>query len=141
MEVEANVKLSDAQYESLRKMIESPDQQDNIVALHCLENCDQKESLGKILYLYKRAKFHEDLWTENAPKLWKRLHKLGIEKGEELTFMKAIKIITESKASIEHFEFLISRFASVISDKLNEWGYEFVDRIEIKIISKDVSVQ
>lgn len=134
---EEQVAISDEQFEGLFKMVQSTDQENAIVALHVMENCDFRKSLGKLLYLYKHSKCDKELWKEHAPKLTSKLVGIGITMGEDITFETAFKILAEEKASADSFQFLMTKFGNVIRDEIASWGYDWIESIEIKIRLKD----
>jgi hypothetical protein len=123
-------------FENLRKMIESSNTDDAIVALHVMENCDFKNSIGPALYLYKLCKFDPKLWKEHAPNFCKKAEKLQIKIGEELTFAHLMKILYKNNCDPFHANFVCRKIGDVVKEQFVEWGLEFIESIEVNVIPK-----
>jgi len=134
---EEQIIITDEQYQSLYGMLQSADQENAVVALHCMENCDFQKSLGKLLYLYKHSKCDDNLWRDHAPRLTQKLKALGVEIGKDITFEQAFKILAEQKAHPDSFHFLMGKFGGAIRDEIASWGYDWIASIDIKFTLKD----
>jgi len=122
-------------YDSLLKMLNSTDE-DKLVALTTIENIDRKKNYCKVLLLYKNGSPDYSLWNEHAPKTCKWVANLGL-KGSAPTYQSIFNVLIKKKASSEDMEFFLEDFMRVLKDRFKNFGYEFINSIDIKLTYKD----
>ncbi len=66
-------------FQNILDMANSPDKENQVVALTLVDNLDYKKNLIYILVLKKQATITPELWKEHAPKTCKHMTTSGVE--------------------------------------------------------------
>jgi hypothetical protein len=106
-------------YQQLKDMLESPDEENAVRALSCIENSDFKSNITYVLLMMKEANVVYELWKINATETLKKYRALGILSGE-LTYKKIMEIILQYQAPIEDIQFFMNRFAEHMKNEINQ---------------------
>ena len=64
---------SESEYKRLLKMLDSPDVENTVLALHCIDNMDFETNKITILCLLKSSRTSPHLWIDNANKTYNRI--------------------------------------------------------------------
>jgi len=64
---------SESEYKRLLKMLDSPDVENTVLALHCIDNMDFETNKVTILCLLKSSRISAQLWIDNANKTYNRI--------------------------------------------------------------------
>lgn len=105
-------------YEQLKSMLESPDSENAIVALSCVEASDFKANITYVLLMMKEADVEFELWKKHAAETLKKYRALGIMKGH-LTYKKIMEVIIQYKVSLDDIQFFMNRFALYMMHEIN----------------------
>lgn len=126
------VKLDPESYETLLKMLNGSDE-DVVLALECLNNVQQKQSLIYTLFLRKNSKVPCKLWQNNCKKVLTYHGSLGIKSDSNIiTYNTILEIIKLQDNKEENLEFFLQVFASFLKKSFVP-VFDFVDDIELKI--------
>lgn len=120
------------QFDNLIKMGTSPDTENQILALSLVETVDFKEHMVYILLLKKLGKINDTLWSEHAPKTYKKVARV-VNLKTTLTFKKVFEALGSHKVSVEQMQFFLDYFADYLKDQCKALGYDFVKDLEITI--------
>lgn len=130
------VKVDITNYENFWSMLNSPDKENSIVALAILDQADFRESLPYILLLLKNQDSNaRTSWFKEAPNLEEKLKGISVNKDTNLSFRTIIDLVID-KCSREAVQFTIDKFAIVVKKYLQEWGFEFVKELDLKLTLK-----
>ncbi len=124
-------------YENVKSMLESPDEENVMVGLSCIENCDQSANLIYILCLIKETNISSSLWVKHAPEtteLFKNLFKGSIT-FSSITWNNIIVYTQVYDTTIEDYQFLMDRFALYLKDMFNQ-GKDVIESVTITIKEK-----
>lgn len=119
-------------------MLNSPDKENTLVGMTCIEQANFKKNLCLILFLFKESDLPADQWEELSPKTYKKI--LGVI-GKRNTFVtfKLIfdKMLLDNRPDTEDVAFYIEKFTNFLIDMVNS-GDRFpkIEKLEIKL--KDV---
>jgi len=131
------VVINSSNFDGILQLLISSNQEDKVVGLQSIENCDFKNSIGPILLLHKKSELGASLWKENAPNTLKKVEGLGIKGDDNPTWNKIITILGKNGYPIEQVAFMFDEFAIKVKDNLLEWGYDFIEKVDIKITLKE----
>ena len=123
------VNMDNESFETISKMLLSPDQENATTALLAMEQMDFKKGTMYFALLYRDSMDKQALWKDNAPGLLKNIQGLGLD---DAVSYRSIWNLLKSKATIEEKEVFANRFGSVMGQTLAEWGF--------KDIMKDLQV-
>lgn len=121
-------------FENVRKMLESPDPENQVIGLSILEEQDFKSNAAFILLCKKYSVATNKQWETHAPNLFsqmKNIHNLDVEKV--LTFKAILQALTELKAPYEQIQFYLSTFSTYLHEQLTHLGYDFIEDLELNI--------
>lgn len=104
-------------YNQIKAMLESPDKENAVVALSCIENSDFRLNITYILLCIKEANIPFTFWKEHAAETCKKYAQLKI--GKPLTYKQIIEKIIEYKVSVEDMQFFMDRFAIKLVEDIN----------------------
>lgn len=128
-------------YKNLIRMLNSPDEENAIVALECLNNVDFKENMVLIMCLYKNCRHSEKFWIENANAIYNKLKDISMiedsssyrHQAKAMTNRRILEKAKEHDASNEQ----IKVFAECVTEELliglEQYGYDFIESINITI--------
>lgn len=124
-------------YDSVKAMLESPDEENMVVAFQCIENGDFVSNLAYILFLLKEADVEGQLWKEHAPETTKKLttlFKVDLVNAPSITFKSIMRLMRLYKAPREDYQFFMDRYALHLVDQFNEGQEEkVIEHIEITL--------
>ena len=137
------LKVNEENFDSLKSMMISEDEADRTVALHCLEAADWEKSWVYILCLAKFAKpdgtdkWTRDIWNENAPKVLEHMDELNLKIETAMNFRTIYQILVEKKCDRDEMAFALNLFKEAFIDIVKDWGFDFLDEIDIEFKPKD----
>jgi hypothetical protein len=123
-------------YDNLSQMLDSTEE-DQVVALECIKNVDQKKSLIYTLFLRKNNLKTFGLWHEHCSKVLKYHASLGISKDSNaVSYNDIMKIMKEQDNKEENVKVFMKEFARFLKDSMSTTHFEFIDDIQIEITLK-----
>lgn len=128
-----------SQLENIIKMLNSPDEENHVVALSVLEQQSFKKCFVQLAIAYKFGKPKYKLWKLHCPKAFKYLQKILNLKdspyGEEkpLTFNDIFNVIIEHKMEPIQLTIFMEMFSKFLTKQCKSLGYNFVDSIEVNV--------
>lgn len=129
--------LSGENYTNVLGMLNSPDKENTVVGLNCIEAVDFKESLMYIMLLKKFSSASSEDWKTNAPKVTAELTKLGLDVDKPVTLKKILQTGLENKVPEVDINFYLKTFADYLTTTIKGLGYDYVEEIEIQLKSKE----
>lgn len=130
--LKTKVKLDPESYETLLNMLNGSDE-DVVLALECLNNVQQKESLIYTLFLRKNSKTPHHVWKSNCKKVLTYHGSLGIGSDSNvITYNTILELIKLHDNKEENLDFFLHVFASFLKKSFVP-VFDFVDDIELKI--------
>ena len=133
------IKLERDTYLNVKKMLESVDSNDHVVAFECIENCDTKTNLIYILLLIKETNIPLKSWMHHCSVTLSIINKIyEIPDLNRMSYSILIKLLNVYKAPSEDYQFLIDRYAEHVKNKINkDAGGEIIDTLKIIIKKKE----
>lgn len=122
------------QYESMKKMLQSDDQENWNVALTIMEDSKMdKNNVIPLILLCKFGKTPNSWIHENYPKFYKKVAKLT-DKAliTACTFNEIFDIIAKKEVPSEAAKIAVEEFTESLKDKLETIGYDFIKDIHIE---------
>lgn len=135
METINEVKLD---FDSLNKMLMSSDKENATLAMSLLENINFKKNLVLILLLYKKTHHTPYTWLTAAPKVWLKMKSAGVSDTKPLTYKDILAIMQEKKVPADQVELFVQSVNDTLKNDLAQYGYDFIDKIEITLKPKTV---
>jgi len=106
---------SESEYKRLLKMLDSPDVENTVLALHCIDNMDFETNKVTILCLLKSSRISAQLWIDNANKTYNRIvHSSAHVITKMLSFNDILNQINGETVSGEQ----IDAFYEAVADSL-----------------------
>jgi hypothetical protein len=106
---------SESEYKRLLKMLDSPDVENTVLALHCIDNMDFETNKVTILCLLKSSRISAQLWIDNANKTYNRIvHSSNYVITKMLSFNDILNQINGETVSGEQ----IDAFYEAVADSL-----------------------
>lgn len=106
---------SESEYKRLLKMLDSPDVENTVLALHCIDNMDFETNKVTILCLLKSSRISAQLWIDNANKTYNRIvHSSNFVITKMLSFNDILNHINGETVSGEQ----IDAFYEAVADSL-----------------------
>jgi hypothetical protein len=133
--LEEKIKLEKKTYDTVMAMLESPDEENVVVAFECIKNADFKTNIVYILLLYKEVNIDNTVWKKHAPEIFETIDKL-LTNETFLSFRDIMEIARKYEVSQEDIQFYMDRYAMFLMRDLNK-GKEYVELLEIKIKLKE----
>jgi thiol-disulfide isomerase/thioredoxin len=128
--------LDSESYESLSRMLNSTEE-DTIVALTCLNNVNQKDSLVYTLFLRKKSKLYYKMWANYCPKLIKYHESLGVsDKNYNIKYNTIIDIIEKTDNKEQNIEVFLKEFSKFLQGNLSK-AFGFIDELEFVLKFKN----
>ena len=128
-------KLDKNTYANMLAMLESPDEENKVVAFECIKNTDLKTNMVYIILLMKEANIKREFWVEHVPEITRTVESI-IHKIYDISFSRILNVIHRYTLSLEDKQFLMDRYAKYL-EKCLELDKDLV--IEIKIKTNDKS--
>lgn len=117
--------------ESIVKMLESKDEGDVVVALAAMDNLDFKTNAISIALAYKNRNHDRSLWKKHAPNIIKILEANKIDNN--ITYHEIYNLILDIKPPADQVELFITAFNKHTLDSLKNYGFDFIDTLNITI--------
>ena len=125
-------------FENVRRMLESPDKENQILGLAILEEQDFHENIAFILLSKKYTHATNDMWKEHAPTIYAELEAIpGLSLDNVFTFKKILEALTVMKAPYDQLQFYLSTFSAYLLEQLKSLGYDFIEDLDLNIKLKD----
>lgn len=125
--------LNKKTFDQIILMLNSPDKENVVLGLTCIEELDTYQGLVYLLLMKKLANVTNNTWVEHAPKKTTLLKSMGVSVEDVLTYKKILDLLAERKASTKDIEFYLSKFGEYLKSTLIELGYDTIDAVEINI--------
>ena len=108
-------------YENVKDMLESPDHENTVVGLTCIENADFRDNLIYILCLIKESDIPAKQWEKHAPETAKQFKNLfkGSITYSSITWNNIMTYMQLYDAPFEDYQFLVDRYALHLVNVLN----------------------
>jgi hypothetical protein len=132
--MEEKLKMTKERFDNVRKMLESPDLENQVIGLSILEEQDFISNSAFILLCKKYSVASNQQWELHAPKLYaqmKSIPNLDVEKT--LTFKSILEALTKIKAPYEQIQFYLMVFSAYLYEQLRNLGYDFIENLELNI--------
>ena len=117
------MKLEKDTYLTVKKMLESSDKENMVLAFECIENTNFEENMIYILLLLRETNIDNLAWIDNAPKTVANLEKNVYHdslSNATTDFRKLGTILREHKASEEDYQFFMIRYADFLKNTFNQ---------------------
>ena len=123
-------------YLSLTEMLQGTEE-DQVVALECIKNMDQKKSLIYTLLLRKNNLKTFGLWHEHCSKVLKYHASLGISKdSNSVRYNDVMRIMKEQDNKEENVKVFMKDFAKFLKDSMSSTHFNFIHDVQIEITLK-----
>ena len=119
---------------NLLNMLQSSDEDNQIVAFKALQNVDVDKYMGELLVMYKFSGVQKSAWSEAGKKIHSKL--VSITGDGNLTSPRTLSLITANKGSKTSIELFMECFIKDMTKMLEQIGYP-TDNFEINIKLKD----
>lgn len=127
--------LTPETFENVSRMLNSPDEENTIVALSAMEGMDFRSCKMYMALLYKESRQKANLWKEHSPNLLANILKVGID--EQCTLRSIFDTLRE-EASPGELEVFCKEFEKGILGMLRGWNFgKMLDDVNIKITIKN----
>jgi hypothetical protein len=127
-------KMTRERFENVRKMLESPDKENQVLGLAILEQQDFKENMAFILLAKKYTHATNAMWEEEAPTIYKQLGEIqGLDLNKVFTFKSILRALTVMQAPYDQIQFYLSTFSAYLLEQLNSLGYDFIEDLDLNI--------
>lgn len=125
------LKIDEEYYNSILSMIESPDDENLKLSFQIIENMDYEDNFIYILFLYRACTTQtRKLWAEIAPNSAKFCEDLKVKHSLNVIGLHAT---LKGKVSKQQEEFVNRQFGQTLMKTLRNYGYEFIENIDLKI--------
>lgn len=133
------MKIELSTYENLKRMLESRDEENLVVAMGCIEQMDFRENLTYILFLLKASNVEPRQWEVYAPETTKKfinVFKVDLA-SSSLSFASILQLMKLYDVSQEDWQFYADRYAEHLMEKINKGAEEpLISELIITIKSK-----
>lgn len=119
--IPVKVVLSRDTYESVKTMLESPDKENQVVGITCIENSDFKMNIAYILLLVHETNIVPSMWKDHAPetsKMYSTLLKADIS-GATTTYIEILKLMAQYEVEQEDYQFFMTRYSTHLTKVIN----------------------
>lgn len=128
------MKLNKETFDRMISMLESPDTESVILGLSTINECEFKDNIVYTLLLAKEANVKgKDMWRLHADKIYSMYYAMGVDLDKPITFEKILSIAKEYDADINDIQFIMDRYAYLLSAKLNTYLSKPIEKLIIKI--------
>lgn len=135
--MDGSVRFEGSSFTNMMGMMNSPDEENKVVALTCIENVNYERNLVYIVMLIRHTSISEELWWKHAPKAYAYLLNLGYKAGAAVSFKSVFETLLKAKAPAEDLQFFCDIFADFLKKTMMDSGFDILERLELKIILKD----
>lgn len=132
------MKLNKETFDRMMSMLESPDKESVILGLSTINECEFKDNIVYTLLLAKEANVKDKhMWREHASTIYPMYYNIGVDLDKPITFEKILSIAKEYNATVEDIQFVMDRYAYLLSAKLNTYLSKPIEKLIIKIQQDD----
>lgn len=135
--MEKKIVITKESYDSIARMLNSNDEENQVVGLTTIENIDFKKNLVKILLLKKTCDVTVDIWKKHAPKTCAKLKKIGTDPSGIETYKSLLAVLIKNNADKNDIQFFLDIFSEHIFKSIKGLGFDFIEDTEITIKLKD----
>lgn len=135
--------IEDEMFNNLLKMLESPSEEDQVVALTSINNLESSKNLIQTLFLRKEGRASYETWKEHAPKVIK-YHNSKLENSNDsniITFSNILYVlqnqIKDESNKKEALVFFTKRFEEFFKVNIKNFS-NIIEAIDIKIKFKNL---
>lgn len=129
--------LSLEKFAQIKKMIQSSDPENQMLALQLLEQYDFVSNGAFILFCKKYSSSDNDFWKEHAPTTYSQIESIKVINVERnLTFKDILMALNEINASYTQVKFFLDTFSEYLKNQLTVMGFDFIDNLELNIVLK-----
>lgn len=125
------LKLTTETYTNVMNMLQSPDKENVVLGLICIEESDIESDLVYLLLIKKLSNVSNSLWVEHAPKKTAFLKSLNISVDTVITYKQILTMLCERKVSNDNLQFFFTKFADYLKltmiDEENKHRVESID--------------
>ena len=131
-------KMTRERFENVRRMLESPDAENQVLGLAILEEQNFEENMAFILLAKKYTHATNAMWEEHAPTIYKSLGDIpDLNLDKVFTFKVILKALTVMKAPYDQIQFYLSTFSAYLLEQLKSLGYDFIEDLDLNIKLKE----
>jgi len=112
------MKLEHNNYEKIKQMLESPDTENIVMGMSCIENSDFKSNMTFILLMLKEANISIQDWNTHAPNTIETITNIGIDCNASLTYKMVKEIMEKYKASKTDIRLYEERFSKFVKARV-----------------------
>lgn len=113
--------LSRDTYETVKTMLQSPDEESQVLGLTCIENADFKINIAYILLLIHETNILPEMWKEHAPettKIYKSV--IGTDISDAATtYMRILSLMAQYEVDKLDYQFFMDRYAYQLTKIIN----------------------
>lgn len=131
------IKLEAKTFDNIVPMLNSPDQENIVVGMECLENSHFRTNLTYILLVKKMSNATADMWKKHAPETTSNLNDIGAPVDRPITYKRMLEIMVEYKVPPADLQFYLDKFGGHLKDEIKKMGYDFIDDVVIILQFKD----
>jgi len=126
------IKLTVETFDNILAMLSSPDKENVVMGLSCIEELDITTGITYLLLIKKLANVSSKMWKEYAPQKSEYLKNISFINEAPMSFQKILTLIQERKVPISDIEFFLNKFALYMTELIRN-DYLILDSIEIKL--------
>lgn len=125
------LKITEEYYNSILKMIASPNKEDLVLSLQIIENMNYEDNFIYILFLYRACNEPQrKLWIDIAPKSGNFCEDL---KAKHTLNVIGLHKTLIGKVTKEQEDFVNKEFGKTLRNTMRNYGYDFIEEINLKI--------
>jgi hypothetical protein len=117
------MKLERNTFQKIKSMLESPDKENVLMGMSCIENSDFKQNLTYIMLMLKEANVSIDEWKNNAKKTLDLLTSVGIDWEQSITFKVIHKVMEDFEVPESDIKFYEERFAEFVKGRASDTAH------------------
>lgn len=118
-------------FDNVVDMMNSPDEENVVVGLECIENVDFKSNMTFILLLKKMANVTAEMWKEHAPETYNKLVSIDLQPEKPISYKQILETIIKYKVPERNLQFYSDQFARNLQQSMKKMGYDSIDEVEI----------
>jgi len=127
------LKLTTDTYDNVMNMLQSPDKENVVLGLICIEEADIESDLVYLLLIKKLSNVSNTLWAEHAPKKIAFLKNLNIAVDTVITYKQILSILCERKVSNNNLQFFFTKFANYLKQTMLADYDDCIESIDITL--------
>lgn len=112
-------------------------EEDQILTLNIIDNYDVLNNLMFFILLKKKSKLSWEKWKAHAPKATEiLLSETVLGDSPNLTYQYIIEVAATHSVDIRQMQYFMDDFGNHLKDVLKSYGYDFLEKVEIKLTEK-----